>query len=215
MDTQEKRGILTLMADVVWSPKLDQKAGKETEEGKAQSTIRPEFSIQRKVSTENLTRIPRTLKDIIEDPQHMADFEAYLRELDIDIEKDKCGFLDSFHFIVRIGIVKVGDNLNQSPWTRWFPEDHGCHSGLQLAIKNPDHANSRQLRRGCAEAIRRPGGVDQIGLETLKKASLVCLNQLTLGDADEEDGIVRGFIVEVEKKLKPSKLKKAAMCFLL
>merc|ERR1719323_494419 len=87
MDTQEKRGILTLMADVVWSPKLDQKAGKETEEGKAQSTIRPEFSIQRKVSTENLTRIPRTLKDIIEDPQHKADFEGYLRELDIDIER--------------------------------------------------------------------------------------------------------------------------------
>ena len=215
MDAQEKRGILTLMAEVVWRPKLDQKAEKETEKGKAQSTIRPEFSIQRKVSTENLTRIPRTLKDIIEDPQHMADFEAYLRELDIDIEKDMCGFLDSFHFIVRIGNVKVGDNLNQSPWTRWFPEDHGCHSGLQLAIKNPDHANSRELRRRCAEAIRRPGGVDEIGLETLKKASLVCLNQLTLGDADEEDGIVRGFIVEVEKKLKPSKLKKAAMCFLL
>ena len=215
MDAQEKRGILTLMAEVVWRPKLDQKAGKETEKGKAQSTIRPEFSIQRNVSTENVARIPRTLKDIIEDPQHMADFEAYLRELDIDIEKDMCGFLDSFHFIVRIGNVKVGDNLNQSPWTRWFPEDDGCHNGLQLAIKNPDHANSRQLRRGCAEAIRRPGGVDEIGLEMLKKACLVCLNQLTLGDADEEDGIVRGFIVEVEKKLKPSKLKKAAMCFLL
>ena len=103
MDAQEKRGILTLMAEVVWRPKLDQKAGKEAEKGKAQSTIRPEFSIQRKVSTENLARIPRTLKDIIEDPQHMADFEAYLRELDIDIEKDMCGFLDSFHFIVRIG----------------------------------------------------------------------------------------------------------------
>merc|ERR1712088_443021 len=113
---------------------------------------------------ESLPRIPRTLKDIIEDPQHMADFEAYLKE---------------------------------------------------LAIKNRDHANATQLRRNCAEAIRSAGGIDEVGLNWLKKASLVCLDQLTLGDADSEDGIVRGFIIEVEKRLKPSKLKKAAMCFLL
>merc|ERR1712203_1076531 len=151
MAAQEKKGILRLMAEVVWRPKHDEKKGNEAEERK-QSTTRPEFMIQRRVSMESLPRIPRTLKDIIEDPQHMADFEAYLKELDIDIDKDMCGFLDSFHFFVRFANVKVGDNLNQSPWTRWFPEDHGCHSGLQLAIKNPDYANSRELRRGCAEA---------------------------------------------------------------
>jgi len=214
MAAQEKKGILRLMAEVVWRPKHDEKRGNEAEE-RNQSTIRPEFMIQRRVSTESLPRIPRTLKDIIEDPQHMADFEAYLKELDIDIDKDMCGFLDCFHFFVRIGQIKVGDSLNISPWTRWFPEDVRGHRGLQLAIKNRDHANATQLRRNCAEAIRSAGGIDEVGLNWLKKASLVCLDQLTLGDADSEDGIVRGFIIEVEKRLKPSKLKKAAMCFLL
>ena len=84
-----------------------------------------------------------------------------------------------------------------------------------MADKNPDHANATQLRKNCADAIRSAGGVDETGLDWLKKASLVCLDQLTLGDADEEEGIVRGFIVEVEKRLKPSKLKKVAQCFLL
>ena len=100
MAAQEKKGILRLMAEVVWRPKHDEKRGNEAEE-RNQSTIRPEFMIQRRVSTESLPRIPRTLKDIIEDPQHMADFEAYLKELDIDIDKDMCGFLDCFHFFVR------------------------------------------------------------------------------------------------------------------
>ena len=206
----EKRGILTLMAEVVWRPKHEEKA-----QDRSRNAIRPEFTIQRRVSTESLATIPRTLKDIIEDPQHMADFEAHLKELDIDLDKDMCGFLDRFHFFVRIGNVKLGDNLNQAPWTRWFPEDVKGHGGLQLAEKNPEHANAIDLRRNCADAIRRAGGVDEEGLNWLKKASLVCLNQLTLGDADEEDGIVRGFIVEVENRLKPSKLKKVAMCFLL
>ena len=206
----EKRGILTLMAEVVWRPKHEDKA-----QDRSRNAIRPEFTIQRRVSTESLATIPRTLKDIIEDPQHMADFEAHLKELDIDLDKDMCGFLDRFHFFVRIGNVRVGDNLNQSPWTRWFPEDVKGHGGLQLAEKNPDHASAIELRRKCADAIRRAGGVDEEGLNWLKKASLVCLNQLTLGDTDEEDGIVRGFIVDVENRLKPSKLKKVAMCFLL
>ena len=214
MAAQEKRGILTLMAEVVWRPKHDEKSRRQAQD-RSQNTIRPEFTIQRRVSTESLARIPRTLKDIIEDPEHMADFEAYLKELDIDLDKDMCGFLDRFHFFVRIGNVKVGDNLNQSPWTGWFPEDVRGHQGLQLAEKNPDHANAAQLRENCANAVRSTGGVDETGLNWLKMASLVCLNQLTLGDADEEDGIVRDFIVEVEKRLKPSKLKKVAMCFLL
>ena len=210
MAAPEKRGILTLMAEVVWRPKHDEKAVE-----RSQNTIRPDFTFQRRVSTESLARIPRKLQDIIEDPQHMADFEAHLRELDIDIDKGMCGFLDCFHLVVRIGNVKVGDNLNQSPWTAWFPEDARGHRGLQLADKNPDHANATQLRKNCADAIRSAGGVDEAGLDLLKKASLVCLDQLTLGDADEEEGIVRGFIVEVEKRLKPSKLKKVAQCFLL
>ena len=210
MAAQGKRGILTLMAEVVWRPKHEDKA-----QDRSRNAIRPEFTIQRRVSTESLATIPRTLKDIIEDPQHMADFEAHLKELDIDLDKDMCGFLDRFHFFVRIGTVKVGDNLTQAPWTGWFPEDVKGHGGLQLAEKNPDHVNSTNLRRNCAYAIRRAGGVDEEGLNWLKKASLVCLNQLTLGDADEEDGIVRGFIVDVENRLKPSKLKKVAMCFLL
>ena len=116
MAAQQKRGILTLMAEVVWRPKHDEQSKREALE-RSQNTIRPEFTIQRRVSTESLARIPRKLQDIIEDPQHMADFEAHLKELDIDIEKGMCGFLDCFHFVVRIGNVKVGDNLNQSPWT--------------------------------------------------------------------------------------------------
>jgi len=214
MAAPEKRGILTLMAEVVWRPKHEEKVRRETHE-RSQNTIRPEFTVQRRVSTESLARIPRTLKDIIEDPQHMADFEAYLKELDIDIDKGMCGFLDSFHFFVRFANVKVGDNLNQSPWTDWFPEDVRGHRGLQLADKNPDHANATQLRKNCADAIRSHGGVDEAGLNWLKTASLVCLNQLTLPDADDEEGIVRGFIVDVEKRLKPTKLKKVAQCFLL
>jgi len=214
MAAQEKRGILTLMAEVVWRPKHEEKARKEAED-KSQNGFRPDFSVQRRFSTESLATIPRTLKDIIEDPQHMADFEAHLKELDIDLDKDMCGFLDRFHFFVRIGNVKVGENLNQSPWTGWFPDDVRGHRGLQLAEKNPDHGNAIELRKNCANAIRKAGGVDEEGLNWLKKASLVCLNQLTLGDTDEEDGIVRGFIVEVENRLKPSKLKKVAMSFLL
>ena len=124
MAAPEKRGILTLMAEVVWGPKHDEKAVE-----RSQNTIRPDFTIQRRVSTESLARIPRKLQDIIEDPQHMADFEAHLRELDIDIDKGMCGFLDCFHFVVRIDNVKVGDNLNQSPWTGWFPEDVRGHRG--------------------------------------------------------------------------------------
>jgi hypothetical protein len=216
MAAPEKKGILTLMAEVVWRPKHDEQSRREALE-RSQNTIRPEFTIQRRVSTESLARIPRNLKDIIEDPQHMADFEAHLKALDIDIDKGMCGFLDRFHFFVRFGNLEVGDNLNQSPWTGWFPEDVRGHRGLQLANKNRDHSNATQLRKNCADAIRSAGGVDEAGLDWLKKASLVCLNQLTLPDADEEEGIVRSFIVEVEKRLKPSnsKLKKVAQCFLL
>ena len=210
----EKRGILTLMAEVVWRPRHDEKPRREAQD-RSHNTIRPEFTIQRRVSTESLARIPRTLKDIIEDPQHMADFEAHLKELDIDLDKDMCGFLDRFHFFVRIGNVKVGDNLNQSPWTAWFPEDARGHRGLQLADKNPDHANATQLRENCADAVRSAGGVDKECLKWLERASLVCLDQLTLADADDKEGIVRGFIVDVEKRLKPTKLKKVAQCFLL
>ena len=205
MAAAEKRGMLTLMAEVVWRPKRGMNPAK-----KENSTL------QKRTSTESLGKNPKNLGDIVQNPDYKAEFEAHLKELDGDPgDPELCGFSEAFVFYVGMKDVKLGANLNQMPWTRYFPKDFKSAHGLELATKNSDYKNSQDLKRNCGEAIRREGGLDAEGLEWLRKASQVCLNQLTMEEAGEELGIVKKFIHQVEERTQPSKLKKVTMCILL
>ena len=206
MAATEKRGMLTLMAEVVWRPRSAKNPAREN----SHSTL------QKRTSTDSLGRTPKNLGDIFQNPDYKAEFEAHLKELDGDPgDPELCGFSDVFAFYIGMQDVELGANLNQMPWTRYFPKDlKGAH-GLELATMNSDYKNSQDLKRNCGEAIRREGGLDAKGLEWLRKASQVCLNQLTMEEAGEEEGIVKKFIHQVEERTQPSKLNKVTMCILL
>ena len=205
MAASEKRGMLTLMAEVVWSPRSGKNPSK-----KENSTL------QTRTSTESLGKTPKNLGDILQNPDFKREFEAHLKELDGDPgDTELCGFSDAFAFYVGMKEVKLGANLNQMPWTKYFPKDFSSAHGLELASMNSDYKNSQDLKRNCGEAIRREGGLDAEGLEWLRKARQVCLNQLTMENEGEEVGIVKDFIHKVEERTQPSKLKKVAKCILL
>jgi hypothetical protein len=191
---QPKKGMVTLMAEVVWRP-----TGKpaSSTDAPAETTSRP-----------RVAKVPQGLADILADPDYRAEFEARLKSLDRDIG-DMCGVSDLFNFYTMVNGVKIGDRLNFAPWTRFFPSTPGPGpEGLQLA------GAALRLRRDCAEAVREPAGLTGLGLRHLREAQQNCLNQLTVAE-EGKVSIVQNFINRIEERTRTSKLKKAAMCLLL
>ena len=208
---QEKKGMITLMAEVVWRPKNGFKTAKPCTPRTPDT--KKECIVKKETSTESLFNIPKVLADIIADPNYKAQFEAHLSKLDGVLDTGMCGWADIFHFYLKMAEVKVEENLNKPPWTKYFPEDFRSFRGLELRRANPHPKQAMELKRKCSEATRSPR-LDEEGLRSLLEARQICLNQLTLGEEGEESR-VREFIDILEKRLQPTKLKKAAMCLLL
>ena len=199
--------MVTLMAEVVWRPKSPAKPQPDT----PTATARPKGT--RSCSRTSLASLPSNMAELLADSAVRDEFEEYLRD-EVDggaMEEGMCGFADIFQFYLMMEEVAVGCQLASLPWRSYFPEDHRSPQGLQLAGEG---RAGLDLRRRCREAVTGEGGVGEEGLGSLREAQQVCLNQLTLGE-DGQDGVLRQFLNTREKRLRPNKLKKAAMCFLL